>query len=99
MAAPRKPQDHKTKQADPAPDEPFEFEHGGQTFSLSAPSEVLTAGFARKNRHRDSTDQLFTMLEVLADEAALDAIDDMKRDEFAAFTGAFYEHAGIELGE
>lgn len=99
MATPRKPQDHKTKQVEPSPDEPFEFEHNGETFTLAAPSSVLTVGWSRKNRHRGAEDLLFTLLEAIADEDALAAIDDMRKPEFIEFQKAFYAHAGVELGE
>nr|WP_274635531.1 hypothetical protein [Microbacterium bovistercoris] len=94
---PTKPQDHKTKTAQP--DEPFEFAHAGKTYQLAPPSEVLTAGFARANRRRSQEDQLFTMLEALADDDTLKAIDEMKRDEFKQFQIDFYSHIGVELGE
>ncbi len=96
---PKKPQDRKPKKVTPTPDEPFEFQHGGETFILAAPSEVLTVGFARKNRNRDQMDQFFTIIEALADADTLAAIDDMKKDEFHQFQLDFYAHAGIELGE
>ncbi len=97
MAA--KPQDHKKKTVEARPDEPFDFVHDGETYSLRAPSDVLTAGFARKHRHLSLEDQFFTMIEALADEDALDAIDEMKKDEFTQFQLDFFAHAGVELGE
>lgn len=99
MAAPKKPQDRKPKKVEPRPDEPFEFEHDGETFTLSAPSDVLTVGWARKNRHRTLEDQLFTLIEAIADKDALAAIDDMRKAEFEEFQRAFYAHSGISLGE
>lgn len=96
---PKKPQDHLPPAKDPNPDEPFEFEHKGKTYTLAAPSSVLTVGFARANRRRSLDDQLFTLLEALADESALAAIDDMKKKEFVAFQQAFFEHSGVSLGE
>lgn len=96
---PKKPQDRKPKKVAANPDEPFEFEHDGETFTLAAPSAVLTAGFARRTRHMDLANQFFEMVEELADEKALAAIDEMQKDEFQQFQRDFYAHAGVELGE
>lgn len=100
----KKPQDHKPKKKaedkpEARPDEPFEFEHDGKAYTLAVPAEVLTAGFARRTRHLDLASQFFEMLELLADEKTLAAVDEMQRDEFNAFQRSFYEHIGVELGE
>jgi len=103
MPAARKPQDHlakKTAEEDfLGATTPFEFEHNGETYQLAVADEVLTAGYARKNRHKSLPDQLFSMLELLADKETLEAIDDMGRVEFTAFQEAFYAHIGVDLGE
>lgn len=100
MAQPRQPQDHKAKKDDAGhPDEPFEFEHKGETYRLKIATKVLTAGYARKTRHLDDADQLFSMLELLAPPKALDAIDTMSRDEFTQFQKDFYAHIGVKPGE
>ena len=96
---PKKPQDRKPKKVAANPDEPFEFEHNGEKYKLSAPSEVLTAGFARRTRHMDLANQFFEMIEALADEETLAAIDEMQKAEFQQFQRDFYAHAGVELGE
>ena len=99
MAAPRKPQDRKPKQeTTEAEVTPFEFEHNGETYTLAS-ADVLDAGFARRNRKLTPDDQFFTLIEELADEDALAAIDSMKKAEFDVFQRAFYAHSGIELGE
>jgi hypothetical protein len=98
MATTKKPQDHKSK-VEANPDSPFVFTHDGETFELAAPSAVLTAGFSRKNRHKTLEDQFFTLIEALADDAALAAIDDMRKDEFQQFQIDFYAHSGADLGE
>lgn len=98
MTAPKKPQDRQPKQAHPSPDESFEFDHHGETFTLAS-ADTLTAGFARKNRKLSPDDQLFTVLEALADDEALAAIDSMNKAEFEEFQRVFFAHSGIELGE
>ncbi|QDG88868.1 hypothetical protein [Pseudarthrobacter sp. NIBRBAC000502770] len=99
MAAPRKPQDRQTKAVnDSAETEPFEFEHHGQTYTLAS-ADTLDAGFARKNRKLAPDDQFFTVLEALADDETLAAIDSMRKQEFEQFQKAFFAHSGIELGE
>lgn len=99
MATPRKPQDRKPKTVEARPDEPFEFEHDGQTYTLAAPSDILTVGWARKNRHRTLDDQLFTLIEAIAEDDALAAIDEMRKPEFEKFQHDFFAHSGITLGE
>lgn len=100
MPTPRKtPQDHRSPSIPGRADEPFIFEHDGKTFHLAAATDVLTAGYARKNRQKSVEDQLFSMLEILADDDALDAIDAMKRDEFTKFQEDFFDHIGAKPGE
>lgn len=99
MTSPKQPQDRKRKAAEAHPDEPFEFEHAGQSYELAAATEQLTVGYARTHRHLDQADQLFTMLEELADKKTLAAIDTMKAAEFKQFQKDFFAHIGVELGE
>lgn len=99
MTAPRKPQDRKPKAVNESEENaPFEFEHNGETFTLAS-ADTLDAGFARKNRKLTPDDQFFTVLEALADDETLAAIDSMRKQEFEAFQKAFFTHSGIELGE
>ncbi|MDN4645358.1 hypothetical protein [Arthrobacter sp. PsM3] len=99
MAAPRKPQDRKPAQTPAGTEAPgFEFEHHGETFTLAS-ADTITSGFARKNRKLSPDDQLYTLLEELADDDALAAIDSMRKPEFEVFQRAFFAHSGIELGE
>jgi hypothetical protein len=100
MAAPRKPQDRKAKDVkeESGVHIPFEFEHNGQTYHLAA-GDTLTVGFARKMRHLSQGDQVFLLIEALADEEALAAIDDMHAEEFETFQKAWKQHSGITPGE
>lgn len=96
------PQDHKKKtetKPEAHPDQPFQFEHNGETFQLAASDDVLDAGFARRNRNLTQEQQFWALIEALADDAALAAIDEMKRPEFQDFQRAMYAHMGVELGE
>lgn len=95
MTAPRKPQDHLAK----AGTHGFTFTHNGEQFELAPAADLLTVGYARKNRHKTETDQLFGMLELLAGPEALAAIDSMKRDEFREFQKDLIEFNGATPGE
>lgn len=95
MAVPRKPQDHLPKKGTNG----FKFSHGGEEFELADAGELLTVGYARKNRHKSEADQLFTMLEELAGPEALDAIDSMHKDEFTQFQRDFMAYNGAKPGE
>lgn len=98
MAAPRKPQDRAEKTPKDRSGEPFEFDHDGATYRL-APSNTLTVGFARKIRKLHEADQFFTILEALADDDTLAAIDDMDKTEFTAFREAYFKFSGVTPGE
>lgn len=97
--APRVPQDHKPKAAETGPEAPFVFKHAGKTYELSPAADFMTAGFARQNRHLSQAEQLFLIIEGLADDETLAAIDTMKGTEFKQFQQDFYAHNGVELGE
>jgi hypothetical protein len=100
MAAPRKPQDRLPKDADKTGTEaPFHFDHAGQSFELRPPAEVMTGGFIRKNRHLSTQNQFWLLVEALADEKALAAVDSMNASELKEFQTAFYKHLEVPLGE
>lgn len=99
MATPRKPQDRRTKAVNETEEvPPFEFEHNGKSYALAS-ADTLDAGFARKNRKLSPEDQFFTVLEALADDETLAAIDSMKKADFEKFQREFFAHSGVELGE
>lgn len=73
--ATKQPQDHKTKH--------FTFEHDGETYEFEKDfSVVRSPRWLRANRRRDELDLAFTILEEIAGEDALEAIDDMDEAEF-----------------
>jgi hypothetical protein len=73
----------------------FKFQHGGKQYQLR-PSSSLTVGFARKIRKLREEDQIFTVLEALADEETLAAIDDMGHAEFQQFQWDWQKHNADE---
>lgn len=94
------PQDRKPKKATKNEDvvEPFTFTHDGKEYTLQS-ADILSVGFARKIRHLDQSSQFFEILEALADDDALAAIDGMHRAEFEQFTSDFYAHSKVHQGE
>lgn len=86
----------KTTKAADAPLEPFTFEHDGETYSLPSQSAIKT-GVARAIRRLKPEDQVFTLLELVADEATLAAIDDMGSDEFADMCQKWEDHSGVSV--
>lgn len=65
--------------------ETFSFEHDGKTFHFEhSLDKVRKPGWLRKNRRRDEMDLAFTILEEVAGDEALEAIDEMDQDEFIA---------------
>ena|SRR5690554_6166340 len=90
----KKPQDHKKSVAEDV----FEFEHGGETHTLPRFGS-WSAGLVRRVRKLSDVDATFTILEEVADEAALAAIDSMDLDEFNRLQQDWMEHGGVTLGE
>ncbi|MET7741979.1 hypothetical protein [Streptomyces sp. NPDC005385] len=68
-------------------DKTFTFEHNGEELSFEKPfSEVRTPKFLRANRKLDELDMVFTILEAIAGDDVLEAIDEMGEEDFAEFT-------------
>lgn len=62
----------------------FSFEHDGETYTFEQPFDVVRSPrWLRANRRRDELDLAFTILEEIAGDDALEAIDSMSEDEFA----------------
>lgn len=65
-------------------DEPlFTFEHDGQSYTFERPlSAVRSPRWVRANRRRDELDLMWTIVETIAGDEALAAIDTMTEAEF-----------------
>lgn len=59
----------------------------------------LPVGLIRKIRTKSNVDQMFTVIEAVANDATLAIIDEMDTDEFNAFTTAWQKDSGISVGE
>lgn len=61
----------------------FTFTHDGKSYTFEKSLErVRKPGWLRKNRRRDEIDLAFTILEEVAGDEALAAIDDMDEAQF-----------------
>lgn len=101
MAAPKQPQDHKLKAAEAdALKAPFEYEGvDGETQTLpffSPTAAGLTAGDLRKNR-KNELELLYLILERIADEDQLDALDALSVERFGEVMQGWQEAAGADL--
>lgn len=68
-------------------DSPFTFQHDGKTYKFEGDfSTVRRPKWLRANRRRDPLDLAFTMIEELAGDEALAAIDEMDEKEFEALS-------------
>lgn len=76
----------------------FEYTHDGKKITLPLLNK-LKFGVIRKLRKLEDTEQMFSMIELVADEKTLAVIDDMDQDEIGKFMEAWNEASGIELGE
>ena len=101
---PRNPERHTamTDNTAPAPApvlnaDPFTY-NAKNGDAITVPSfGAAPAGLIRRVRHLEELDQVFTMLEELADADALAAVDRLGLVEFAEFTEAWQEAAGASV--
>jgi len=78
----------------------FTFEHNGETYTFEKGfEEVRSPRWLRANRRRDELDLAFTILEAIAGDDALEAIDSMNEDEFMALSKRLTKEMGASLGE
>lgn len=78
----------------------FTFDHDGKTYAFERDfSIVRSPGWLRANRRRDELDLTFTILEEVAGDEALAAIDRMTEDEFADLARRLSAAMGATLGE
>jgi len=77
----------------------FSFEWQGEKYSL-LPATHIKAGVFRKVAKMDNElEAMFTLVEAVADGAALEALDEMPLSEFGEVFKAWQEHSGAGLGE
>lgn len=78
----------------------FTFEHDGKTYTFEKGfEEVRSPRWLRANRRRDELDLAFTILETIAGDEALEAIDSMSEDEFTDLAKRLNKEMGASLGE
>lgn len=94
---PTTPQDHKRPHAETA-NEPFEFKHDGETYTLP-PSSAIKAGMLRRLRKLDYLDIAFSILEELADKDTLAALDDMDLATFNETLDEWQASLGVTPGK
>lgn len=71
----------------------------GESVTLPRFESVMTFGRARRLRKLDEADQLFTLVEDIADEDTLAVLDKMDTAQTEAFFTGWQEHSGVNLGE
>ena len=76
----------------------FEYTHAGKKITLPLMNK-LKFGIVRKLRKLEDEEQMFAMIEMVADEKTLAVIDDMDGDEVGEFVKAWRDESGIDLGE
>lgn len=78
--------------------EQFHHVHGDTHITLPYLRNIKV-GVIRKLRGANSADQFFGIIEAVADEDALAAIDEMTADEFGSMMETWQEASGITVGE
>lgn len=83
---------------DDGPAVPFRYTtRAGQVIELPALAS-MPAGLARRTRHMDQDAAFWTIMEELADENTLAALDALPSGEFSTFAQAWGEHSGQPAG-
>lgn len=81
-------------------DKRFTFEHNGETYTFEKGFEVVRSPrWLRANRRRDELDLAFTIIEEVAGDEALEAIDSMSEAEFMKLAKRLTKEMGASLGE
>lgn len=89
------PTDHKKK----AGSENYTFEYDGKTYTFEKSLDLVdTPKWARANRRRDQVDLFFTLIEEVAGDECLEAIDKMTPKEFEKFSEDFGKARSAEQG-
>jgi hypothetical protein len=97
---PTEPQDRRPKKTKKYVDPVFSFELDGETYTFKkATSDVVTPGWMRKHRNLRDDQQFFEILEALADEDTIDAVDVASQKDFGRIYNEFFEHLGADRGE
>lgn len=78
--------------------EKFQFEHDGKKYSLPLMSN-LKFGVVRKLRKETESEQMFLLVEEVADKRTLTAIDDMTGEAVGELFEAWQKASGIDVGE
>ena len=78
--------------------EKFHYEHDGKTITLPH-LKNLPFGVIRKLRHEEPGEQLFGILEHVADAASLAALDELGMGQVQDLFDAWQAASGVEMGE
>lgn len=92
---PTTPQDHKSKAETST--EPFTFDIAGEQHTLP-PASAITAGMLRRFRKLEDLDAAFSILEEVAAEETLTALDALPLTEFNDILADWQKHIGIDAG-
>ena len=76
----------------------FEYTYDGKKITLPLMNK-LKFGVIRKLRKLEDTEQMFQMIELVADEKSLAVIDERDQDEIGKFMEAWNEASDVDLGE
>lgn len=98
MPAPKKPQDRQRPKAE-RQNEPFEWEHDGQLFTIPLASKIKAGIIRRASKHASEVGQIFAIFEEIVDQDTLAIIDDMSLDELGEMFVAWQQHGGETVGE
>lgn len=78
--------------------EKFHYEFGGKKLTLPK-FDQIPFGVIRKMRKESAEEQMFLMFEQLADDKALEVIDEMPTAEIEKLVEAWQKDGGVTKGE
>ena len=77
----------------------FTFEHNGETYSLKPASKIKVGALRKAQSAPDELSAMFAILEAVAEEDALAAIDDMTVEQLTGMFADFQRQGGVSLPE
>lgn len=79
--------------------EKFHYKVGKKEVTLPRFEQAATLGFMRRTRKMAPQDQVFELLESVADEKTLEVLDALYGSSLEAFIKAWQEDSNITVGE
>ena len=99
MTTPKQPQDHKKKTAVEREHNDFVWERNGHRVVLPPAAKIKAGVIRRASKLDGDVQQIFSVMEEIADPDSLAVMDDLTLDELGELFLAWQNHGGTSVGE